>query len=315
MRIGIPKGLLYCKYHPFFETFFHCLGAEIVTSENTNKKILDLGVGTCVDEACLPVKIYHGHVASIKDMCDLLVIPRIMQVCKNEYICPKFCGLPEMIFHSISGMPEVTYLPLYMHDRKSLYKWCAAYGSIITRNRSKIRHAFEHAVNAQRNFKTGISELKKINVMLAGHPYVINDAFLNMDIVNKLKAKGIGIITEEFAPASVSEAQVMKLIKKPFWTFQRSLFGASAAFHHQRTIHGIIYLSSFGCGIDSIVIDLIRFHIGEFPMLVIKLDEHTGEAGVETRLEAFIDMLERRVDNENNLPAYGQCLYSGENSV
>jgi predicted nucleotide-binding protein (sugar kinase/HSP70/actin superfamily) len=30
-------------------------------------------------------------------------------------------------------------------------------------------------------------------------------------------------------------------------------------------------------------------------MLVIKLDEHTGEAGVDTRLEAFIDMLERRM--------------------
>ena len=70
MRIGIPKGLLYSKYHPFFENFFFGLGADIINSENTNKRILNLGVKHCVDEACLPVKIYHGHVASIKDQCD-----------------------------------------------------------------------------------------------------------------------------------------------------------------------------------------------------------------------------------------------------
>jgi len=311
MRVGVPKGLLYCKYHRFFETFFCSLGAEIINSENTNKNILNTGVGTCVDEACLPVKIYHGHVASIKDQCDLIVIPRIMQVCKGEYICPKFCGLPEMVIHSITDMPPVTTLPLYMHDNKSLYKWCLTYGSAITRNRSKITNAFETALKAQSKAKTGIMELRKINVMLAGHPYVINDSYLNMDIVNKLKAKGIGIITEEFAPASVSESQVMKLMKKPFWTFQRNLFGASVTYCQQKKIHGIIYLSSFACGIDSVVIDLIRFYLGDFPMLVIKLDEHTGEAGVDTRLEAFTDMLERRMVNENNHPSYGECIYSG----
>lgn len=310
MRVGIPKGLLYCKYHPFFETFFRGLGAEVINSDNTNKNILNMGVKTCVDEACLPVKIYHGHVASIKDQCDVMVIPRIMQVYKNEYICPKFCGLPELVIHSIPGMPPVTTAPLYMHDAKSIYKWCISAGSMITSSRSKIKHAFELALKAQSNYSTGILNQKDITVMLAGHPYVVNDAFLNMDIVNKLTAKGIGIITEEFAPGSVSETQVKKLLKKPFWTFQRNLFGASTAFCQQKKIHGIIYLSSFACGIDSVVIDLIRFHIGDFPMLVIKLDEHTGEAGVDTRLEAFIDMLERRVANENNYSSHGQCLYS-----
>lgn len=57
MRIGIPKGLLYCVYHPFFKTFFSALGAEIIVSGDTNKKIMDMGVKACVDEACLPVKI------------------------------------------------------------------------------------------------------------------------------------------------------------------------------------------------------------------------------------------------------------------
>lgn len=37
MKVGIPKGLLYCKYNIFFHSFFEELGAEIITSSNTNK--------------------------------------------------------------------------------------------------------------------------------------------------------------------------------------------------------------------------------------------------------------------------------------
>ena len=61
MKIGIPKGLLYYKYYPFIETFFTELGAEIILSPDTNKDILNEGVKNCVDDACVPIKIFHGH--------------------------------------------------------------------------------------------------------------------------------------------------------------------------------------------------------------------------------------------------------------
>lgn len=312
MRVGIPKGLLYCKYHPFFKTFFHGLGAEIVESDETNKRILDMGVKACVDEACLPVKVYHGHVASIKDQCDLLVVPRIMGVCKQEFICPKFCGLPEMLIHSIPALPEITTHPLYMHNEKKMYQWCLSTGLRVTREQRKIRQAFQLATKAQCTLQTGLFEPgKELTVMLAGHPYLLFDDFLNMNIVKKLRSKGIGFVTEEFASNRVSGMQLKKLIRKPFWTFQRRLYGAAAAFYEQQNVNGIIYLSSFACGIDSVIVDLIRYHVGEFPMLVLKLDEHTGEAGVDTRLEAFVDMLERKDAHENYNTPPGKCLYRG----
>ncbi len=316
MRIGIPKGLLYCKYHPFFRTFFSALGADIIVSDDTNKNIMDMGVKTCVDEACLPVKIYHGHVCSVKDDCDYLVIPRIMSVYKNEFICPKFCGIPEMISHSIQSLPPISSEPLYMHRESSKYKWCLSIGSFITNNKLKIRKAFCLAQKAQNDHETGIFEPgKNLTIMLAGHPYILYDEFINMGIVRKLRSTGIGIITEEFADSNMIEAELKDLLKKPFWTFQRKLYGAASTFYHQRIINGIIYLSSFACGIDSVIVDLIRFKAGEFPLLVLKLDEHTGEAGLDTRLEAFIDMLERRNLHENHHSSYGKHLYSSENPV
>jgi len=304
MRIGIPKGLLYCRYHTFFETFFSKLGSEIIVSEQTNKDIMDMGVEFCVDEACLPVKVFHGHAASIKDRCDYMIIPRIMRICKKEYICPKICGLPEMIIHSIPHIPRISMEPIYMHNEKELFKWCLAAGSAVTKDSARIKKAFITAKKEQKKSRTGIIEPgRNLTVMLAGHPYIIYDEYLNMGIVKKLRAKGIGIITEEAVSESETWEEVKKLVKKPFWTFQRRIYGAACVLLRQKLIDGIVYLSSFACGIDSVI------------MLVIKLDEHTGEAGMDTRVEAFIDMLERRVRNENYNPSPRECLLSGQNPV
>lgn len=295
MKVGIPKGLLYYKYHPFLNKFFTELGADIITSMDTNKSILDEGVKYCVDEACLPIKIFHGHVASIKDKCDLLVIPRIMRLRKGEFICPKFCGLPEMVSSSIKNMPEIIGEPIYATNQEELYDWAKTAGRRLTRDKNKIRNAFKKAVEELRSFKSGKNDVGyKIKVALAGHPYNINDNFVNMNVVKKLNKLGVGVITEEFVNEDEINAQVKGLFKRPFWTFARDSYGFTTFLKQEKSIDGIVYISSFACGIDSIVIELIKDRIGEFPLLVLKIDEHTGEAGVDTRIEAFADMLERR---------------------
>ncbi|WP_411679336.1 acyl-CoA dehydratase activase-related protein [Clostridium thailandense] len=303
MKIGIPKGLLYYKYQPFIETFFTELGAEIVTSPETNKNILDMGIKYCVDEACLPVKVFHGHVAYIKDSCDILFIPRIMQINPKEYICPKFCGLPEMVINNIPNMPKTITSPIYAFSKNSLKSWVNDTGFLFTKNYLKIQRAYNSAIEAQKNYKGGIKNSGfKLNVALAGHPYNIYDKFINMDVVKKLNNLGIGIITEENLENSFIKNQVRSLYKKPFWTFAKNSYGFSTYLAETNKIDGIVYISSFACGIDSVVIELIKDKLNNFPFLILKIDEHTGEAGFNTRLEAFADMLERRCNlHENNL--------------
>lgn len=294
MIVGIPKGLLYYKYYPFLHTFFTELGAEIITSDNTNKEILNEGVKYCVDDACLPVKIFHGHVFSLRDRCDIIVIPRIMQLRNKEYICPKFCGLPEMIINSIPDMPRTIIEPIYATSRKQLYSWAEVAGSIITKDRFRIKKAFNEALIKQKNYTTGIKDKDyRLNIALVGHPYNIYDTFTNMNVVEKLNKLGVGIITEEYISDNLIDEEVVKLYKKPFWTFARNSYGFAVHSVKEKKIDGIIYISSFACGIDSVVIELIKDKIDDFPFMILKLDEHTGEAGLNTRIEAFADMLER----------------------
>lgn len=306
MKVGIPRGLLYYKYHPFLITFFNELGAEVITSEDTNKNILDLGVKYCVDEACLPIKIFHGHVASLRDKCELIVIPRIMQLKKNEFICPKFCGLPEMIINSIDNMPSAITEPIYAISKSSTYQWAKTAGKRITNDNFKIKRAFLKAYEVQENHFTGIKdEMYSMKVALVGHPYNIYDNFINMNLVEKLNQLDVSVETMEFTNDFLINLEVNNLYKRPFWTFTRENYGFAVNAVKEKRVDGIIYVSSFNCGTDSIIIELIKDKIGSFPFLILKIDEHTGEAGIDTRIEAFTDMLERRTNNESNIPTHG----------
>lgn len=309
MKVGIPKGLLYYKYYPFIERFLIELDAEVITSTDTNKNILNQGVKYCVDEACLPIKIFHGHVVDIKDRCDLLVIPRIMRTREREYICPKFCGLPEMILYSIPDMPKVMIEPIYATNEKELYTWCKKLGKMITKDVNKIKGAFNKALEEQKNFKFGIKdEGYKKTIALVGHPYNLYDTFINMDIVKKLNKLGVGVITEECVEEEQIKSEVKTLFKRPFWTFAANSYGFATSIAKSNELDGAIYISSFACGIDSVVLELIKEKIEDFPLLVLKVDEHTGEGGLDTRIEAFIDMIERRKNSEDNISAFREHI-------
>ncbi|WP_209700736.1 acyl-CoA dehydratase activase-related protein [Clostridium algifaecis] len=295
MIVGIPNGLLYYRYSPFINTFFSELGAEIIVSPPTNKSILNLGTKYCVDEACLPIKIFHGHVAYIKNKCDIILIPRVMQLNKKEFICPKFCGLPEMIKNNIPDMPKTISAPIYTFSKKSFRPWIKSTGLMFTKNYLKIISAYKKALKTQENFKPGIKDSGfPINVALVGHTYNIYDNFANMNVIKKLNKLGIGLLTTESLEKIKIDSEVKELFKRPFWTFARNCYGFSTYMAKHKKINGIIYISSFSCGIDSIVIELIKNKLGNFPMLILKIDEQTGEAGFDTRIEAFSDMLKRR---------------------
>ena len=75
--------------------------------------------------------------------------------------------------------------------------------------------------------------------------------------------------------------------------------GTAAYYLLNEKVDGIIALSAFGCGPDSLMVDEIAYHCKEagMPLIHLTIDEHTGEAGFITRLEAFTDMLLRKKRN------------------
>ena len=310
MTVGIPKALLYFKYHTFARAFFETLGARVVVSPDTNKAILDAGTRLAADEACLPVKVFHGHAAWLAGRCDFLLVPRFMRMEKGKSICPMFCGLPDMVQSAIPGLPPLIDAPVWSLQKPD--KWAMEAGREIA-DKQMIRaalYAAQHEQQARRPEQP--AEKSAHRVALIGHTYNLQDRFVNMDLLRKLSRLNIDTVTEEDVAEADISREASRLFKAPFWYFARRYYGATAHLCAAGAVDGVLYVSAFSCGVDSVVAELARQAAGDVPFMVLKLDEHTGQAGLDTRLEAFADMLERRGESGHHVSADGQHYARGQ---
>lgn len=335
-KVGIPRGLFYYQYYPLWKTFFEELGVEIVISDYTTKKILDDGVTNCVDEACLPVKLFHGHVINLKDRVDYLLIPRFTSVSRNEYICPKFGGLPDMVKSTLKDIPPIIDTEVNLRKKKrNALKAALEIGRYFSDNENKIKKAYGKALNEYREYekrlmtgvlpcdilerkggRNGSGNTEKItkrdvlwekgpsfNIAVIGHVYNLYDSYINMNMINKLRDAGANVITIEMIDGQVINEKSNMLPKRMFWNFGRKALGSTLHILERDDIDGIIYTMSFGCGVDSFVCDLIERKVrrsANIPFIVLTIDEHSGEAGMNTRLEAFIDMITIKLSQRLN---------------
>jgi len=63
---------------------------------------------------------------------------------------------------------------------------------------------------------------------------------------------------------------------------------------HARDWDGLVHLEPFGCLPETIARNIMPSTKEGLPLLNIIYDEHTGKAGIITRLEAFLDMIHRK---------------------
>jgi len=135
-----------------------------------------------------------------------------------------------------------------------------------------------------------------LTIALVGHPYCIYDTYLNHNILKRLTRLGVHILTCEMAPAEGLMEGIRRLSGEWYWTYEGEVVGAAGHYFIDPRVDGVIAVAAFGCGPDSTMLAVIqraaRLESRAYMSLII--DEHSGEAGIVTRLEAFVDMLARR---------------------
>jgi predicted nucleotide-binding protein (sugar kinase/HSP70/actin superfamily) len=312
VTVGIPRALLYYNYYPAWQAFFHRLGAEVVVSQETTKTILDQGIKSAVDEACLPVKLYLGHLINLREQgVDTIFAPRFVSLERKRFLCPKFLGLPEVARFGVPDLPELLDVEVNVHQnynktRQDIRKLAARFNWrpwVIRHALSDAKLALEEYEAKLRQGRTPhdvlsgskqITDKGKVRIAVLGHAYNLNDAFTSMNLVAKLRQLGAKVVTAEMLRPQDIHRAAAYLEKDIFWTFGKELMGAALHLLEAGEIQGVVLVASFGCGPDSFVCELIERiykRKKKIPVLMLTLDEHTGEAGVITRLEAFVDML------------------------
>jgi len=317
-KVGIPRALLYYKYFSLWNTFFNELGATTVLSNPTGKKMLNRGLEVAENELCLPIKAFFGHALSLTDKVDTLFIPRVVSVDPDGYTCPKLMGLPDMVENLIKDLRIPTKArvlsPIVDHTEK--IDWNNAFehvGNELGLESSKVSEAAKKAGKAQKNFYAKLHQgflpteifsnqpaaAKKegdLTIGIVGHSYLLYDDYLNMNLIKKIRDRGAYVITPETIAKRKINKGVAALPRRLFWNYQKDIFGAVWLLARQAFVDGIIYLPAFPCGPDSVIGAFIEREAKNYgvPLTPITVDEHAGEAGVETRIEAFIDMIRRR---------------------
>ncbi len=319
--IGIPKAMSYYNYFPFWYGFLNKLGIEIVLSGATTKKTVSQGASLVVTETCLPIKIYVGHVLElIEKGVKNIFVPSIQSIAPKIYNCSKIRGLPDLIRNVVKGDYRIIEATLDKSEKNNdlidFLKEIAQYYGI--KDIEVIKEAQNSGFIVQNNFNTMVQnglgfdealkyakegqviippkkEQKPISIALIGHGYNIYDKHSSMDIIKKLEKLDVRVYCAYQLTREQLKGGMDSLNSTLYWANQHEMTGCAGHYLQDDKIDGIITLTAFGCGPDSLMVEDIRRKAKLYSKahLNLTIDEHTGEAGFITRIEAFCDMLYR----------------------
>ena len=320
--IGFPRAMSYYTHYPFWYGFFNALGIEVVLSDKTTKETVSNGAALVVTETCLPIKIYVGHVLNLLHKgVKRIFVPSIQSIAPKIYNCSKIRGLPDLIRNIVKEDFELIEPTLDKSEKdQGLYKMLAeSVACFGITDFDTIRNASKEGWKLYNNFhvmaRSGVPYSKafknalegniilendekeySISVAIAAHDYNIFDDHASMKIFQKLEKMGVKV----YSSINLTDEKKMEglntLDQKMYWANELEMNGTAGHYLKDNKIDGLITVNSFGCGPDSLMVEKISRKAKEFgkPLLILTIDEHTGEAGFITRLEAFVDMLFRK---------------------
>lgn len=319
LRIGIPRVLNIYEDFPFWFTFFHQLGCEVVLSNYTTKDQYNKAIDTIPsDTACYPAKAVHGHIRDLAEaQVDLIWYPCIQHGPKefsrdNNYHCPMVISYPELIRNNMQDVMGETpfYAPfLPLADKKSLVPALVKALKDLPFSKGEISDAVEVAWAEKEKCKADYREMTKKTVsrlvaeqvptiVLAGRPYHL-DSGINHGIPELITSLGMAVLTEDGVAPLGNEIKHLRVVDQ--WSYHSRLYRA-AEFVSRTEGFQIVELNSFGCGLDSIVADQVKDILSAKHKIhtLLKIDEGTNLGAVTIRLRSLQSVMERSMRKHHN---------------
>lgn len=296
IKIGIPRSIFYYYYGSLWQKILKQMNCEIIISPITNKQIMELGMKYANDEMCVSMKNYIGHVAYLQDKCDYILVPRIDNYGLDNQTCTNFLAAYDII-NNLFPVKLLNYNIDVAHnetEEKAMIElgMKLGYGKQFCKriyNEAKEKIEFEKEKQIQQNMSKLKS--KRIKILIVGHPYNIYDAYIGNPIIKYLEKNQIEVIYSDKFNSYMTNKISKSLSNELYFKYSKENIGAIAL--TQNIVDGIIFITSFPCGPDSLANELVMRKL-KIPYLNLIVDDMDANAGVETRLESFLDILERK---------------------
>lgn len=295
MKIGIPKALYYYYFFDKFKFFFEELGIELISSDDTNKEIIDKGSFYASDEMCLSLKIFLGHIDNIKDKCDYILIPIIDNYGLENQMCCNFLSLYDLV-NNLFNTKILTFKIDYKNNKKEIDGFIKI-GKELGFNDKDIKNSYKKALIKEGKLKRKriLKNRQKLNslnkkVLLVSHSYNMYDNYISKDIISFLETHNCEVIYSDCFDEDETNILSKYLSKELYWKYSKENIGSIIKV--QEDVDGVLFLTTFPCGLDSLVNELVMRKISK-PYLDLVIDDLDSTAGLETRLESFVDILEQ----------------------
>nr|WP_296904379.1 acyl-CoA dehydratase activase [Thermotoga sp.] len=295
--IGLSKSLAMNNLFPLFYTFLEELGFDVVVPEKSDRR----GWEMKNSEFCFPVELSHGYMYDLLSKNpDLVFIPRIRGIkVENSENYNVFCPFVQSevdwlssAFPSLKGKLVTEYFDFSRGDEREQFLKLA---EKLGKSREEGEKAFERAleifherfesIKKQWNDFLRTLEDAEFGVVLFGRSYNAFSSDANMGIPEKFATRGIPIINFDSLPFEKEDGY-----RNMYWSWGEMILKAARFVKKHPKLFGV-YITNFSCGPDSFIISYFRDIMGKKPSLILELDSHTADAGVETRVEAFIDIV------------------------
>ena len=295
--VGIPRAMLYYRYGTLWEHFFRALGVDTVLSPPSSRGILEAGTKLAPDESCLSLKMFMGHVEALIGRCGRILIPRYSNYGYTELFCTRYEGLYDQarnIFRS-SGQRFIT-CNIDTQNGSPEPKAFEQFGAELGFTARQGRRAWLEGTRALKQHRKAEELAQKdlaagpgMKVLVAGHSYILSDPYLGKPILDCLAAAGAVTLRADALDPDAARKASRRFSPTCRWIVSEEILGG--VLQWKEKADGIILVSAFPCGPDSMTNELLIRRIKGIPVLPLVLDTQSGMAGIETRVESFLDII------------------------
>ena len=302
-RIGIPRIFFFHDFLPFWSTLLWELGFDVELSALTNRHIINKGVESILAESCFPHKVAHGHIRDLMDKnVDAVFLPSFINFnfeseSANSFACPYAQTMPYIAGIAFGKVRFIKPIINLEYGMQNLVNEIHRSLKPFHITKSSIKKALEKAEKAQKEFTSAVSKrgaevlanIKERTIVIIGRPYNAFDSGINLEIPKKLAFLGVFSIPMDYLP--LETVDISSKWSNMYWRSGQNILRAAELIKDNPKLFAL-YIGNFSCGPDSFIHHFFDETMSDKPFLHIEIDEHSADAGVITRCEAFLDSIE-----------------------
>jgi len=300
--IGLPMGLTSYSLFPLYTKFINSLGFDVIISHPSKARN-----NKTTAAICYPCELLHGAVRELLDMeVDYIFLPKVIELdAQDGYlfgnICPSTILIADIVRSTLELDKKKILSPHIGLSNEHRFVTLKEFGKVAAKvglnNEIGVKageDAFEYYLKfTEKYVKIGEELIEDVlnepSVIIAGRPYIIYPSEINLALPRKIVSRGYNVI-----PADILPSLKGKNIKKGnAWNFTQHIEKAVEYAKLNPNLY-ICLVSCFSCGPDATMYHYFRQHLAGSTFCYLEIDSHTAHAGFDTRVGAFLDIVEER---------------------